>query len=332
MILADKIINERKKNGWSQEELADKLSVSRQSVSKWEGAQAVPDLQKIIAMADVFGVSTDYLLKEEIEPEVVPVVLPSTVETVSAKDVRRVTLEEANDFLELEKRNAPKIANGVSMCIISPVILIILSGLSEVSNLGLTEGAAVAIGLVALLAMISVAVYSFVIAGSASAKYEYLQIEEIETAYGVDGMVQNRMKEMEGRRTSNTALGVILCILCAVPLLIAACLELNEMIILSMVCLLLVIVSVAVNLFVRVGREWTACEQLLQLGDYTVINKAASKKVSKVAGIYWALVLAGYLAWSFITMKWEITWMVWPISAIVFGAVACIIRAIYKKD
>ena len=48
MILADKIINERKKNGWSQEELAEKLSVSRQSVSKWESAQSTPDLQKII--------------------------------------------------------------------------------------------------------------------------------------------------------------------------------------------------------------------------------------------------------------------------------------------
>ena len=62
MILADKIINERKKNGWSQEELADMLNVSRQSVSKWEGAQSVPDLQKILKMAEVFGVSTDYLL------------------------------------------------------------------------------------------------------------------------------------------------------------------------------------------------------------------------------------------------------------------------------
>ena len=61
MILADKIINERKKNGWSQEELAEKLSVSRQSVSKWEGAQSVPDLQKVIQMAELFGVSCDYL-------------------------------------------------------------------------------------------------------------------------------------------------------------------------------------------------------------------------------------------------------------------------------
>ena len=67
MILADKIMNERKRNGWSQEELADKLGVSRQSVSKWESAQSVPDLNRIIKLAEIFGVTTDYLLKEELE-------------------------------------------------------------------------------------------------------------------------------------------------------------------------------------------------------------------------------------------------------------------------
>lgn len=65
MILAEKIIEERKKNGWTQEELADKLSVSRQAISKWESAGSVPDLQRIIQLADLFGVSTDYLLKDE---------------------------------------------------------------------------------------------------------------------------------------------------------------------------------------------------------------------------------------------------------------------------
>ena len=51
MILADKIVENRKKNGWSQEELAEKLGVSRQSVSKWESAQAVPDLKKILQLS-----------------------------------------------------------------------------------------------------------------------------------------------------------------------------------------------------------------------------------------------------------------------------------------
>ena len=62
MIFADKVVQLRKKSGWSQEELAEKLNVTRQSVSKWEGAQSIPDLEKILQLAQIFGVSTDYLL------------------------------------------------------------------------------------------------------------------------------------------------------------------------------------------------------------------------------------------------------------------------------
>lgn len=67
MILADKIIYLRKKAGWSQEELAEKMDVSRQSISKWEGTTSIPDLSKIIKLSQIFGVSTDYLLKDDIE-------------------------------------------------------------------------------------------------------------------------------------------------------------------------------------------------------------------------------------------------------------------------
>lgn len=67
MIFADKLILLRKKAGWSQEELAEQMDVTRQSVSKWEGAQSVPDLDKMIRLSELFGVSTDYLLKDEME-------------------------------------------------------------------------------------------------------------------------------------------------------------------------------------------------------------------------------------------------------------------------
>ncbi len=69
MPLADKIIELRKKQGWSQIDLADRLGVSRQSVSKWEMAQAVPELDKIIKMSELFAVTTDYLLKDAAAPE-----------------------------------------------------------------------------------------------------------------------------------------------------------------------------------------------------------------------------------------------------------------------
>ena len=128
MILADKIMEERKKNGWSQEELADKLSVSRQAVSKWESAQSVPDLQRVIQLAEIFNVSTDYLLKDEVEA-------PSPMEVGDIRDedqsLRRVSMEEANEFLTIRRKNAPMIAGGVAMCILSPVILIFLAGLAD---------------------------------------------------------------------------------------------------------------------------------------------------------------------------------------------------------
>lgn len=63
MNISDRIQNLRKIKGISQEELADKIGVSRQAVSKWESEQSTPDVDKIIIMSDYFEVTTDYLLK-----------------------------------------------------------------------------------------------------------------------------------------------------------------------------------------------------------------------------------------------------------------------------
>ena len=92
MILADKIIRLRKRNGWSQEELAAKMNVSRQAVSKWEAAQTTPDLEKILQLGNLFGVTTDYLLKDEMEDE------EFTDETDIP--VKRITLSQADHFLK----------------------------------------------------------------------------------------------------------------------------------------------------------------------------------------------------------------------------------------
>ncbi len=63
MNLADRISELRRQKGWSQEQLAEALNISRQAVSKWESGQSTPELEKVVAMSELFGVSTDYLLK-----------------------------------------------------------------------------------------------------------------------------------------------------------------------------------------------------------------------------------------------------------------------------
>ena len=96
MILAEKIAMLRRKNGWSQEELAHRLNVSRQSVSKWESAASVPDLDKILLLSQIFDVSTDYLLKDSVLEET-----PAPEEIPPEGALPTVTMEDANRFLEL---------------------------------------------------------------------------------------------------------------------------------------------------------------------------------------------------------------------------------------
>jgi transcriptional regulator with XRE-family HTH domain len=70
MTFGEKIQKLRKQKGLSQEALAEKVSVTRQTISKWELGQSTPDLEYIVQISGIFGVSTDYLIKEEfVEPD-----------------------------------------------------------------------------------------------------------------------------------------------------------------------------------------------------------------------------------------------------------------------
>ena len=100
MILAEKIIALRKKAGWAQEELAYQMGVSRQSVSKWESGTSIPDLERILKLSQVFGVSTDYLLKEEMETAPASITMESDCDEVQ----KTVTLEMADHFIETKIR------------------------------------------------------------------------------------------------------------------------------------------------------------------------------------------------------------------------------------
>ncbi len=214
MIFADKLITLRKKAGRSQEELAEKLGVTRQSVSKWEGAQSVPDIDKILQLARLFGVTTDYLLKEEQgEPEY------TAEDDIPA--LHRVTLTQAGDYLEKARANAPRMALAAALCVLSPVSLLALCALSEYNLLGISENFAVGLGLCILLALVAVAVVLFMQCGAAVKPYEFLEKEPIDTEYGVTGLVRERRDAFAAHYNRANTIGTVLCILAAVPLFAA---------------------------------------------------------------------------------------------------------------
>ena len=320
MILADKIINERKKNGWSQEELAEQLGVSRQSISKWEGAQAIPDIQKIIKMAELFGVSTDYLLKDEIEPEDFAADrIPGNDYSEGTENYRKVSLEEANEYMDLEESIAPRRANMVSLCILGPAFLVLCCALAAVPGFPLAEGPLIAIGVTGLLLMIATAVFFFVLDGMKLSRFQYLETEPIETLYGVSGLVSARKKAAEQETVTKIALGVILCVLSVVPLVATSIIGAEGFVIILMVTVLLTIVATGVNLLVRAGSMLGAYNRLLQEGDYSISAKKRSPLISRLASVYWLSAVAVYLGWSFGWNQWNRSWIIWPIAGVVFG-------------
>lgn len=322
MILAEKILSLRKSNGWSQEELAEKMNVSRQSISKWESAAAIPDINRILELARLFGVTTDYLLKDDLETTV----YSGADET---ENYRRVSLQEMNDFLKSNTIYGSRIALGAILCIISPVLLIVLSAVSR-AGIAITERTASGIGIVTVFLMVAGAVAIFIISSAKMKRFEYLENGSFELEYGLSGIIKEKRAAFEKTQVQHTALGVVLCILCPIPLIVAGIFRASNMTLSCFTALLLAVVSIAVYLFITAGTIKGGYGQLLSEGEFEPKEQERAKRVSKFARVYWPIVVAFYLGWSFLTNNWGITWVVWPIAALIFAGVSSILHSLER--
>ena len=325
MILADKIIRLRKKNGWSQEELAQKMQVSRQAVSKWEGAQTIPDLEKVLLLGSLFGVTTDYLLKDEIEDE------EFTDDESGNASVHRMTLAQANDFLEWRKSASLRIALGTFLCVISPIPLMILGAASEAPAYHISENAAAGVGLTALLIIVAVAVAIFISCGLKNAPFDFIDKEPFETEYGVAGMVREKQKAYKGLYTRCNVLGACVCILSPIPLFIGAFTG-KEFLTILMLAATMVLAGIGAVFFIISGVRFASMQKLLKEGEFAPQEKRKSRIREAVGTAYWLTATAVYLGWSFWTNAWKTTWIVWPVAGVMFAVIMCLCNLFVDRE
>ena len=328
MILADKIIRLRKKNGWSQEELADKINVSRQAVSKWEGAQSIPDLEKILQLGALFGVTTDYLLKDYIEEE------EFTTDS-SDTSIKKISIEEANIYIEQRKKASWRIALATFLCIISPITLIVLSILSEQSNAIVTETTASVIGLTVLFALILCAVPIFIYCGFKNQPYEFLD-ENIpfELEYGVKGLVNEKKKAFRSTYIVYNIVATCVCIFSVIPLILLSFTE-NEILVATALALLMVFVGIGAGMFIIAETQHSSMQKLLKEGEFTEKEKKRTSVKEVVGFCYWGVLTAIFLAVSFLINGWHLSWIIFAVGVILFPTVMCICNYFadrYKKD
>ena len=326
MILADKIIRLRKKNGLTQEELADKMNVSRQAVSKWEGAQTIPDLEKILQLSTLFGVTTDYLLKDEIEDEEL------TNDTSADTIVKRISIEEANAYIEQRKKASWRIAIATFLCILSPITLIVLGILSELPNAIVTETTAGAVGLTVLFAFVLCAVPIYIYCGFKNQPYEFLDKNiPFELEYGVKGFVTEKKNAFRPTYIAYNIIATCVCIFSVVPLITLSFTE-NEALIAVALALLMIIAGIGAGMFIVAGTQNASMQKLLKEGEFTEKEKKRTSVKEAVGFAYWGVLTAIFLTVSFLANGWSFAWIIFAVGGVLFPIVMCICNLIADKQ
>ena len=324
MILADKLIKLRKRNGWSQEELANKIDVSRQAVSKWESSSAIPSLEKILQLGELFGVTSDYLLKDEIEDE-------EFVDDTNDLVIKRISIEEANRYIEQRKLASWRIAVATFLCIISPITLLILGAATTNQNIVINDMLAVIIGLTVLFVLVLCAIPIYIYCGFKNAPYAFLEKSvPFELEYGVSGILREKIKANRNRYIISNIIASCLCAFSPIPLILTAFTE-NELIVMIMLGVTMLVAGIGVFIFLVVGIQNASMQKLLKEGDYTLEEKRKTAIKEPIAFVYWVIIIAIYLAWSFLTDNWHITWLVFAIGGVLFPALMAICNIFIDK-
>lgn len=334
MILADKIIRLRKKNGWSQEELAEKMNVSRQAVSKWESSQSTPDLEKILQLSKLFGVTTDYLLKDEIENE-------EHADGISNPSIRKITLAEANEYLEQRKKASGRIAIATLLCIVAIFPLLLLGTASENPAFAWSEELACGVGLISIFPIVAIAVAIFIRVGFANAPYDFIEQQPFETEYGVVGLVKDAQEKYRSTYVKLNCIGACICVLSPIPLLCAAFTN-HDLLIVIMLTLTMFLAGIGAMFFIVAGVRWASMQKLLKEGEYRPTEKKKRGIKETVGLVYWLVVTAVFFLWSFLGNdaigihgnpcgSWQYNWVIWPVAGVLFVAVMMVCNLIVDK-
>ncbi|MDR2531729.1 MAG: permease prefix domain 1-containing protein [Oscillospiraceae bacterium] len=256
--------------------------------------------------------------------------------------VINLTRDEATEYLEQTKKSGFWIGAGVFLIMTGVALMLLISGYSEMpklkslSNIRGDIEIGGAVGVFVLLMTIAGAVPLFIVNGLKLARYEPFELNKIRLDEATRAEIEQLDEKFNPRFVGLLAGGVAL-ILFAVGLFIVFGVIVSDEYQHVILSLMLLIIGFAVFMFINAGMLKDAYECLLGKGDYALQQKFLTGKMGKMtkiigtaAALFWPLVVAAYLLWSFLLDAWHISWIIWPICGLVFGAFAGAIGAYYS--
>ncbi|WP_262121698.1 helix-turn-helix domain-containing protein [Anaerococcus sp. Marseille-Q5996] len=302
MILADKIISLRKKEGMTQEDLANLVGVSRQSVSKWESTMAMPDLDKIMKLSKIFGVSTDFLLNDDLGME--QIIVDEKVEDTS----KLVDLDLLNQYYGAYEKIARLISLATILVIISPIAYMTLDNINE------------SLGVIIFLALIALAVGLFINSGFGASKFEFIEKEPYNFSYGVEGVIKKNLDQYQPILKRNIILAITIFILSPAVYVLAINAGVTNNI---PVYLFLILTAIGASLMGYSMIKYSSYRDILKYRDPKIQKKEG--KIGKVSGVLWITAIGVFFIYSFWTGNWQASWIIFVIASFLQVIIAMVL-------
>ena len=298
MSLSENLQNLRKIKNISQEELAEKLNVSRQAVSKWESGSGYPETEKIISICEIFDCSMDQLVKGKI-----------------SNDIK----SEKNNYDLIMTKAAKEISLGVALILLGVSIMLTIIGFASNEQ---TEEQFALIGVIAILIGVVFAVPMFIINGS---KIENFKKKNPKMA---NVYTEDEVDEANSKYTKYLATGISIIILGVVTMMLFLVLKTFGEESTFPVAILMYLITIGVLIIVYSGMM----KEKFNIEKYNYENteeyKKVDNKVGKICGIIMLATTIIFLVWGFTLNMWYINWVVYPVGGIMCGIVSIIL----KKD
>ncbi|WP_309119916.1 hypothetical protein [Paenibacillus sp.] len=222
-------------------------------------------------------------------------------------------MQEIEQYLAHKKRVGLLVGLGVMLCITGASLLIALSNL--LSDVGMM------VGMITTFLFVAAAVSLFIYSGMQSETFKYLQSDFVLPG-DLRASLQRQGQAFMPTYTFALIVGVGLCVLS--PVLLFATMLANDDIATYGVVGMLLMIAAAAFLFVYVGNMKQSFSVLLKLGEYSKVSQEQNKVIGAIAAFIWPLATVVFLIGGFLFKAWHISWLVFPVTALLFGAFSAV--------
>lgn len=310
MDFSSRLMELRKKKGWTVEYVAEKMSVSLNTIIRWESGITAPDLEEIKQLAKILDVNFEYLQKGE----------SSGLDEKGNSVSRFVSFDEAMQYREVFRKSVHLIAIATAFLILSPSVLILLSSFSESGEIALALDISRMIGYVALAVFILIALMLYTIGFSRTKKYSFFGTNNFEIESRLEGTLKDMKEKYRPKFIRNNIIASLFAVFSFFPMLIVALFTNSELVGMITFVLMLFMIAIAIYIFMINFMNWLFFNILLKDKEYLREKKAYEKRDPTLTGgeLYWGLILTLFLMYSFYTKDWARSWIALPIAFILF--------------